>query len=53
MSWMTPICCELANATSNLEQLEREIEEFDGLKDLTRKIIRFVEEEDYEHEDRE
>lgn len=52
MSWMTPICCELANVTSDLEQLEWEIEEFDELKDLTRKIVRFVEEEYYEHEDR-
>jgi len=38
MSWMTPICCELANATRDEEQIEWEIREFRDLKSLTKKI---------------
>ena len=38
MSWMTPICCELANCTSDEEQIEWEIQNFRDLKDLTEKV---------------
>ena len=47
MSFTTPICCELANATSALEQLEWEIQEFRDLKSLTKKILNHIEEEWY------
>lgn len=38
MSWTTPICCELASATSSEEQLEWEKENFPDIADLTAKL---------------
>jgi len=44
MSWMTSICCELANCTSDIEALEWEKENFKDLSHLTKKIVKTVEE---------
>jgi hypothetical protein len=45
MSWMTPICCELANATDTVEQISWEIENFAALEDLTHKLEKSLEKE--------
>ena len=38
MSWTTPICCELANATDPMEQIQWEKSNFPELKNLTLKL---------------
>ena len=38
MSWMTPICCELANATDFMEQIQWEKGNFPEMRDLTSKL---------------
>jgi len=43
MSWMTPICCEMANCTSDREALEWETKNFTDLKSLTEKVASHVE----------
>jgi hypothetical protein len=45
MSWMTPICCEMADCTSDDEALEWEKENFWDLRDLTEKVEKHLEEE--------
>lgn len=45
MSWMTPICCEMANCTSDDEAIEWEKENFEDLRDLTEKVAKRTEEE--------
>lgn len=51
MSWMTPICCEMANCTSDDEALEWEIENFKDLKKLTEKVANHVKEKYYSSHD--
>ena len=43
MSWNTPICCEMANYTSDDEALNWEIQEFNDIKDITQKILKLLE----------
>jgi len=50
MSWATPICCELANSSSNEEQIAWEIQGFKDLKGLTEKILNGLKEEYSEEE---
>ena len=47
MSWMTPICCEMANCTSMDEASEWEKENFKDLGSLTEQVARRVEEKFY------
>lgn len=47
MSWMTPICCEMANCTSMCEALEWEKENLKDLGSLTEQVAKRVEEKFY------
>lgn len=51
MSWMTPICCEMANCTSDEEALKWEKENFKDLRNLTEKVVKHVEEKYYSSPD--
>lgn len=51
MSWMTPICCEMANCTSLDEAVKWEKMNFKDLKNLTEKVAKHVEEEYYSSPD--
>jgi len=45
MSWTTPICCELANVTSDSEAIEFEMQKFKDLIQQTRKVNKLIETE--------
>ena len=47
ISYMTSICCEMANSTSDEEQVEWELHNFSDLKNLTKKVLDYLKEESF------